>query len=142
MEDNDARQKKHGPRAKRHEARITSGRSAGSKYSPANIALWLRQWKEDRENWKFSSIANDEVVRICLNKELMTKDDFDTFVEFWKTNRSYGAYMRLKDLCDQVQKKYAETPDDPTVRAQMKRVVKLLPVMRNPKDPKKKRPAE
>ena len=68
----------------------------------------------------------------------MTKEDFDIFVEFWKTNRSYGPYMRLKELCDQVQNKYAETPDDPTIRSQMKRVVKLLPIMRNPKDPKKK----
>ena len=52
-----------------------------------------------------------------MNKELMTKEDFDIFVEFWKTNRSYGAYMRLKELCDQVKDLYTKTPDDETIRS-------------------------
>ena len=117
MEEKDVHKRKPGHRAKRHDVKITSGRSAVSKYSPANIAIWLRQWKNDRENWKFSSIANDEIVRICLNKELMTKEDFEIFVEFWKTNRSYGAYMRLKELCDQVKDQYTKTPDDEEVRS-------------------------
>ena len=89
-------------RAKPVAPKRSEGRSASSKYSPANISLWLRQWKNDRENWHFKSIALNEAVRLCLNRELMTKDDFDIFCEFFKTNKNQGVYKRMVAFCEEV----------------------------------------
>ena len=100
---NDTKRRK---RTERKSVRKSNGRSAGSKYSPENIAIYLRTWKNDLENWMFKSIANDEAIRICLNKTLMSKEDFNIFCEYFKTNRGYGAYKRLELMCAETEEMF------------------------------------
>ncbi|CAL5996939.1 Conserved_hypothetical protein [Hexamita inflata] len=120
-------------RTPRKSIRKSEGRSLTSKYSPGNISLWLRQWKNEREAWEFKSIANDEAIRICLERDLMPKEDFDIFCEFFKTNKTYGAYKRLQHFCDEVEEEYNQNKEDEVVRNKMKRVIKIRAVLVDPR---------
>lgn len=91
-------------------------------------------WQNDRENWQFKSIANDEAARICLNRALMPKRSFDIYVEFLKTNKSYGMYKRLMYFCDEVEAEYNRNKNDEEVRNRMKRVLRIRRAAKDPRE--------
>lgn len=90
---------------------------------------WVRQWKNDRDHWKFSKAKQYVLLEFCFDKDLVPKTDFAVVCEFFGKSESDSFRGKVCAACASLIGLFKKDNGNEDLRLKTKRAVKLSGMM-------------